>query len=282
MPLRPGRKENMLVIKVITLLISARLLLQAAGDIRPSGSVEVFYGNGLPSLEALQLTSDLLEDFEGFFTVDFLPVDDPWSEHLLMRYGLSVDSLCFSVVVNGSHLALMDGDTVDFRDMPVRMHGTGGPEGDWTLMQLERVLRDNSLLIGGSPPDSGSRLLADRILEDAVSHLGAPYVWGGTGSTGFDCSGFAYRVFNDNGVPLPRALGDIETIGIPVERDDLRPCDILIFDSPRHSGIYMGDGQFIHCSSWQDRGVVITPLSSSNYSRRYSGAVRILGTGPDY
>lgn len=272
----------MLLLNVMALFVSAQLILQAADEIRPTGSVEVFYGNGLPSLEALQLTSDMLEGFEGFYRVDFLSVGEPWSEHLLEMYGLAGDSLCFSVVVNGSHLALMDGDTVDFRDLPVRMHGTGGPEGDWTLMQLERVLRDNSMLVGGISPDSGSRGLVDRILEDAVSHLGAPYVWGGTGRAGFDCSGLVYRVFNDNGIPIPRGLGDIESMGVPVDRDDLRPCDILIFDSPRHAGIYMGDGKFIHCSSWQDRGVVITSLSSSNYSRRYSGAVRILGTGPDY
>jgi cell wall-associated NlpC family hydrolase len=186
------------------------------------------------------------------------------------------------VAVNGSFQALIQGDTLMFRDLPARMHGTGGPEGDWTLGQLETVLRDTSLLIGGTSVDTGTSALADRILEEAVSYLGAPYVWGGTDCSGFDCSGLTYRVFNDNGVPLPRTVGAIEEMGVEVSREDLQPGDILIFDNPRHTGIYMGDGEFIHCSSWQDRGVVITPLSTPNYDRRYSGAVRILGTGPDY
>jgi cell wall-associated NlpC family hydrolase len=138
------------------------------------------------------------------------------------------------------------------------------------------------MLIGADDTPLPRQELQRGILEDAVSYLGTPYVWGGTDGNGFDCSGLAYRVFNDNGVPLPRALGAMEDMGVHVDRDNLKPCDIIIFDNPRHAGIYMGNGEFIQCSSWHDRGVVITPLSQPNYSRRYAGAVRILGTGTDY
>jgi hypothetical protein len=273
---------NMLFLNLLLLVMPTQLLLEAAAGIQPVGSVEVFYGNDLPSLETFDLTSDLLEGYQGIYRVDYHLISDPWPLHLLERYGIESQELEFAVAVNGSCEALIEGDTVEFRDLPARMHGTGGPEGDWTLAQLEAVLRDTSLLVGGSAGIGGSAALADLILEEAVSYLGAPYVWGGTGSSGFDCSGLTYRVFNDNGVPLPRTVGAIEEMGVPVAREDLRPGDILIFDNPRHTGIYMGNGDFIHCSSWQDRGVVITPLSTPNYDRRYSGAVRILGTGTDY
>ncbi len=124
--------------------------------------------------------------------------------------------------------------------------------------------------------DADSGGVVELILEQAVSYMGVPYVWGGTDENGFDCSGLTYRVFNDNGIELPRTVSAIEAIGIAVSRDSLLPGDILVFHNPTHTGIYMGDGNFIHCSSWQDRGVVITEITQSNYARRYHSAVRVI------
>ncbi len=124
--------------------------------------------------------------------------------------------------------------------------------------------------------DADSSDVVELILEQAVSYLGVPYVWGGVDENGFDCSGLTYRVFNDNGIELPRTVSAIEEIGIAVSRDSLLPGDILVFHNPTHTGIYMGDGNFIHCSSWQDRGVVITEITQSNYARRYHSAVRVI------
>lgn len=121
-----------------------------------------------------------------------------------------------------------------------------------------------------------TEMVVDAILEQAESYLGAPYVLGGSDESGFDCSGLTYRVFNDNGIQLPRTVSAIEEIGEYVERDSLQPGDIMIFHNPTHTGIYMGDGEFIHCSSWQDRGVVITSIDHSNYLRRYYASVRVI------
>ncbi len=131
------------------------------------------------------------------------------------------------------------------------------------------------IIIEEQSEEAGSTLV-DSILSYAVSFLGTPYVYGGIDSTGFDCSGLAYRVFNDHGIPLPRTVSGMELMGVGVNRDDLQPGDLLIFDNPRHTGIYLGDGDFIHCSSYLDRGVVITPITHSNYARRYSSARRVL------
>jgi cell wall-associated NlpC family hydrolase len=119
--------------------------------------------------------------------------------------------------------------------------------------------------------------VVEAIIEQAVSYLGVPYVWGGSDENGFDCSGLTYRVFNDNGIPLPRTVTAIEEMGEYVERDSMLPGDIMIFHDPTHTGIYIGNGEFIHCSSWQDRGVVITSIDHSNYLRRYHASVRVVG-----
>lgn len=118
--------------------------------------------------------------------------------------------------------------------------------------------------------------IADAIVSDAISHIGTPYVWGGTNSSGFDCSGLVYRVFGDNGVPLPRTAGAMASSGTEVSRDSLLPGDLLIFQNPGHVGIYIGDGNFIHSSSYRNIGVTITPIDQSNYVRRFVSAVRVL------
>lgn len=125
-----------------------------------------------------------------------------------------------------------------------------------------------------STPPSGDGL-ARRIIEDAVSYLGTPYVYGGTGPAGFDCSGLVYRVFGDNGVPLPRTAGAMADAGVQVPRDSLQPGDLLIFREPGHVGIYVGDSLFIHSSSYMNVGVVLTPIGQTNYVRRFVSAVRV-------
>lgn len=123
-------------------------------------------------------------------------------------------------------------------------------------------------------------ILVDSIIADAITYLGTPYVYGGTGPDGFDCSGLICRVFADNGLDLPRTVTAMESMGVTVEREDLLPGDLLIFESPKHVGLYLGDGLFIHSSSYQGRGVVVTELSQANYARRYSSARRMICPAP--
>jgi cell wall-associated NlpC family hydrolase len=125
-------------------------------------------------------------------------------------------------------------------------------------------------------PASDTLSLAESIIAQAETYLGVPYVFGGTNESGFDCSGLTYRVFADHGLELPRTVSAIESIGEPVSREELQPGDLLIFHNPKHTGIYIGDGLFIHSSSWQNRGVVITELAQTNYARRYHSARRII------
>ncbi len=256
-------------------------------------TIEVFYKSMPPSLETLEETNTVVADFTDDFEITYHLITDSASADLIQKYNLPDTHFPFAVVINGRYSARIGEEKIDFVHFPLFMHGIGRHEGNWSMEYLELVLNDVSLLMDENIPpvldDEGDSLcpdeelaaLVESILSDAVSYLGVPYVYGGTDSNGFDCSGLAWRVFNDNGISLPRTVSAVETLGIAVDREDLQPGDLLIFNNPKHTGIYMGDGDFIHCSSYLDRGVIITPLSHSNYSRRYSCARRVLGVEQD-
>lgn len=84
------------------------------------------------------------------------------------------------------------------------------------------------------------------IVDYAYQFLGCPYVYGATGPSTFDCSGFVQYVFkNAAGVSLPRTTYDQINVGVAVSYDDLQPGD-LVFPHTGHVGIYIGGGQMIH------------------------------------
>ncbi len=65
------------------------------------------------------------------------------------------------------------------------------------------------------------------VLEAALSQLGRPYVWGGTGSEGMDCSGLIWRSFLSVGVVLPRNSRAQRLLGTRLRRSELAPADLV-------------------------------------------------------
>jgi peptidoglycan DL-endopeptidase CwlO len=114
-----------------------------------------------------------------------------------------------------------------------------------------------------------------RIVTTALKYVGAPYLRGGTSPAGFDCSGLVMFVFARHGVALPHNAEAQYRLGAPVRRDRLRPGDIVFFDRLGHSGIYIGDGRFVHATKPGDV-VKVSGIDESWYRRRWVGARRIL------
>jgi hypothetical protein len=110
-------------------------------------------------------------------------------------------------------------------------------------------------------------------IELAKRFLGVPYLWGGRSSFGFDCSGFTQMLVRARGIELPRdADKQAAWSGVTrIERKDLQPGDLVFFGSSEkeinHTGMYMGDGQFIHDSTSGRPVVQISRLEDEPWTR---------------
>jgi cell wall-associated NlpC family hydrolase len=110
-------------------------------------------------------------------------------------------------------------------------------------------------------------------IELAKRFLGIPYLWGGTSSFGFDCSGFTQMIMRSRGINMPRdADQQAAWTGVAaVERKDLHAGDLLFFgSSPKditHTGMYIGEGQFIHDTTHEHAVVQISRIDDDPWTR---------------
>jgi cell wall-associated NlpC family hydrolase len=91
--------------------------------------------------------------------------------------------------------------------------------------------------------------LRDRIISRAMRFIGIPYLWGGTSTKGFDCSGLVKRVYLMEGIELPRDSDRQALVGEVVLLEESEPGELLFFgegEAITHVAIYLGAKRFIH------------------------------------
>ena len=121
---------------------------------------------------------------------------------------------------------------------------------------------------------------ASSLVFDAMGFLGVPYRRGGTNaSTGFDCSGFVRSMFEQSvGKVLPRRASDQAAVTEKIDKQDLKPGDLVFFNTMRqtfsHVGIYVGDNKFIH-SPRSGKSVRVEDMRDAYWERRFTGARRV-------
>ncbi len=128
---------------------------------------------------------------------------------------------------------------------------------------------------------AGKALSIDDTIALAKKFLGLPYTWGGTSSYGYDCSGFVQMLVRERGKIMPRDA-DVQAAWtglVPVEKSDLKPGDLLFFGSSAkditHTGMYIGDGQFINATTYRQPMVRIDNLNEPRWIRLLVAARRL-------
>jgi len=135
-------------------------------------------------------------------------------------------------------------------------------------------------------------LIPDKLIVTGKKFIGFPYLWGGTSSKGVDCSGFVKTVCFLNGVVLERDASQQAKHGKEIDitsgYTNLQKGDLLYFGSKQpfkvtHTGMYIGDSEFIHSSGY----IHINSLDktrvnfNSELVSKLLGARRVIGNTPE-
>ncbi len=128
-------------------------------------------------------------------------------------------------------------------------------------------------------PTSGG---AEAYIQVALAQLGKPYEWSEEGPDSFDCSGLVYYSLRQAGISTSRysaaGFSQVSSWQTITSMSDLQRGDLLFYKSDtvstvNHTGIYLGNGQFVHASS--SSGKVILDRTTGYYQRNFVVAKRI-------
>ncbi len=203
---------------------------------------------------------------------------------------LSLPSLAFAATFK-----VQEGDTGEKvaliqERLKVNAYYEGATDGRFNSSVTKAVKafqRKNGLKSDGIVDDKTYQLLQNtpkatgvgqKVSDNARKYIGVPYKFGGTTAKGFDCSGLVQKVFQEQGVKVPRAADEQFKYGKAVLRALLQPGDVVFFTTyekgASHCGIYMGSNKFLHASS--SKGVMISGLDETYWKPRYLGAKRFV------
>ena len=150
-----------------------------------------------------------------------------------------------------------------------------------TTEETEKIVQADQV-VQTSEDTTTSSSKGEEIAEYAKQFLGCKYVYGGSGPSTFDCSGFTMYVYKNFGISLSHSARAQSSNGTYVSKEELEPGDLVFFkdyetmDGIGHCGIYIGDGNFIHASSGTGYCVKISTLLSGSYNTRYETARRLI------
>ena len=195
------------------------------------------------------------------------------SDKAVIVAGREASGRVLSICPKGQYLALSGQTPTQYAVLMVD-HSLGFVQkSDVELLnyQVASIAPDASDPAGAAPQEGGP--LGQALVQTSFGYLGVHYVWGGTTAAGIDCSGFVRAVYAAHGISLPRVSGDQATVGYDVPRGDWSkwvPGDRMYFachhDRIDHTGMYIGDGRFIHSSMGHGQQVAIDRVDGAYYA----------------
>lgn len=118
------------------------------------------------------------------------------------------------------------------------------------------------------------------LIDDAYSIIGTPYIFGGSSTQGFDCSGFTSYLYQKHfGTWIGRVTTDQIGAGYGVGVESMQPGDLVLFQSEYsdvcdHVGIYVGGDTYIHAAD-ESRGVTTDSISGSYFQNNLIAVRRV-------
>lgn len=123
---------------------------------------------------------------------------------------------------------------------------------------------------------SSENELQRKLLKSYANWKGTKYQLGGDSKEGIDCSGLTRRIYREvYGIELPRRTYEQVKIGSRIERDNLKPGDIVYFKpegTGSHTAVYLGETLFINAST--AKGVVISTLENTYWNKYFEFGTR--------
>ena len=166
-------------------------------------------------------------------------------------------------------------------EMPENEKFEDTEEGEYTTT-MPSSLKSTVTELGGS---ASSHDKLEYVIYVAQSQLGKRYSSNADVPETFDCALLVYYSYRKAGISIPSsayAQGYDSSYTLVTSTSALQRGDVVIFDTNAndndlsdHTGIYIGDGKFIHASSAAGK-VIVSDLSSGYYSRTFVAARRIL------
>ncbi|MCO4814569.1 MAG: C40 family peptidase [Flavobacteriales bacterium] len=164
-----------------------------------------------------------------------------------------------------------------------------------TFLEVQRIIKElfgefefaelpNETLVnsdGGNQDSNSSENTTSNfrmiVVNEAMEHIGVPYVWAGNSPSGFDCSGFTSYVLGKSDMTLSRRAADQYHQAEKLKRKNIQKGDLVFFSNGSgvsHVGIIVsengGDIQMVHASS--SKGIIVTNVDKSSYwSQRLHG-----------
>ena len=126
-------------------------------------------------------------------------------------------------------------------------------EGDFDTSSSIETAVNCEVNEDGEPIAQAPDELTQAVVDWAMDQRGKPYIWGGTGPTGFDCSGLLFKAYESIGVSIPRVSQDQWNFGPEIPAGEEQPGDLVFFDvqrsgeppGPGHVGMVIGDGLMV-------------------------------------
>ncbi len=195
------------------------------------------------------------------------------SDKAVIVGGRETGGRVLSVCPKGQYLALSGQTPTQYAVLMID-HSVGFvAKSDVALLnyQVATTAPEGGSSASGLPSEGGP--LGQALVQTSFGFLGVHYVWGGTTAAGIDCSGFVKAVYAAHGLSLPRVSGDQATVGYDVPKADWSrwvPGDRMYFachhDRIDHTGMYIGDGRFIHASMGHGQSVAIDRVDGAYYA----------------